>query len=274
LKAINITEKISFDGKNLPLIAGPCVIESRDHSLYMALQIKNIADKLSIPFVFKSSFDKANRTSITSFRGPGIDEGLQILADVKSEINVPIITDIHLPEQADIIAGVVDIIQIPAFLCRQTDLLIAAGNTGKPINVKKGQFLSPWKVKNIVEKIESTGNNRILITERGNTFGFDNLVVDMRSIPIMKEKIGYPVIFDGTHSAQMPGNTGNLTGGLRKYIPATVNAAIAAGCNGLFIEVYDNIDNAKSDAATQWPLDQLEKLLIQAKRISEVVVYE
>ncbi len=274
MKVINITEKISFGGKNLPLIAGPCVIESRDHSLYMALQIKKIADKLSIPFVFKSSFDKANRTSITSFRGPGIDEGLQILADVKSEINVPIITDIHLPEQADIIAGIVDIIQIPAFLCRQTDLLIAAGNTGKPINVKKGQFLSPWKVKNIVEKIESTGNNRILITERGNTFGFDNLVVDMRSIPIMKEKIGYPVIFDGTHSAQMPGNTGNLTGGLRKYIPATVNAAIAAGCNGLFIEVYDNIDNAKSDTATQWPLDQLEKLLIQAKRISEVVVYE
>ena len=274
MKVINITEKISFGGKNLPLIAGPCVIESRDHSLYMALQIKKIADKLSIPFVFKSSFDKANRTSITSFRGPGIDEGLKILAEVKSEINVPIITDIHLPEQADIIAGVVDIIQIPAFLCRQTDLLIAAGNTGKPINVKKGQFLSPWKVKNIVEKIESTGNNRILITERGNTFGFDSLVVDMRSIPIMKEKIGYPVIFDGTHSAQMPGNTGNLTGGLRKYIPATVNAAIAAGCNGLFIEVYDNIDNAKSDAATQWPLDQLEKLLIQAQRISEVVVYE
>ena len=274
MKVINITEKISFGGKNLPLIAGPCVIESRDHSLYMALQIKKIADKLSIPFIFKSSFDKANRTSISSFRGPGIDKGLQILADVKSEINVPIITDIHLPEQADIIAGVVDIIQIPAFLCRQTDLLIAAGNTGKPINVKKGQFLSPWKVKNIVEKIESTDNNQILITERGNTFGFDNLVVDMRSIPIMQEKIRYPVIFDGTHSAQMPGNTGNLTGGQRKYIPATVNAAIAAGCDGLFIEVYDNIDNAKSDAATQWPLNQLKKLLIQAKRIREVVADE
>ncbi len=274
MKVINITEKISFGGKNLPLIAGPCVIESRDHSLYMAMQIKKISDKLSIPFIFKSSFDKANRTSISSFRGPGIDKGLQILADVKSEINVPIITDIHLPEQADIIAGVVDIIQIPAFLCRQTDLLIAAGNTGKPINVKKGQFLSPWKVKNIVEKIESTDNNQILITERGNTFGFDNLVVDMRSIPIMQEKIRYPVIFDGTHSAQMPGNTGNLTGGQRKYIPATVNAAIAAGCDGLFIEVYDNIDNAKSDAATQWPLNQLEKLLIQAKRIREVVADE
>lgn len=274
MKIINITETISFGGKSLPLIAGPCVIESRDHTLSMALQIKNIADKLSIPFIFKSSYDKANRTSVSSFRGPGIDEGLQILADVKSELDVPIITDIHLPEQATAITEVADIIQIPAFLCRQTDLLIAAGNTGKLINVKKGQFLSPWKVKNIVEKIESTGNNRILITERGNTFGFDNLVVDMRSIPIMQEETGYPVIFDGTHSAQIPGNIGDSTGGLRKYIPATVNAAVAAGCNGLFIEVHDDVENAKSDAATQWPLDQLEGLLVQVKRIREVVTDE
>lgn len=274
MKIINITETISFGGKGLPLIAGPCVIESRDHSLRMALQIKKITDKLSIPFIFKSSFDKANRTSVLSFRGPGIDGGLQILADVKSELDVPIITDIHLPEQAIAIAEVADIIQIPAFLCRQTDLLIAASSTGKPVNIKKGQFLSPWKVKNIVEKVESTGNNRILITERGNTFGFDNLVVDMRSIPIMQEETGYPVIFDGTHSAQMPGNIGNLTGGLRKYIPATVNAAIAVGCNGLFIEVHDDVDNAKSDVATQWPLNQLEKLLIQVKRIREVVTDE
>lgn len=274
MKIINITETISFGGKGLPLIAGPCVIESRDHSLRMALQIKKITDKLSIPFIFKSSFDKANRTSVLSFRGPGIDGGLQILADVKSELDVPIITDIHLPEQAIAIAEVADIIQIPAFLCRQTDLLIAASSTGKPVNIKKGQFLSPWKVKNIIEKVESTGNNRILITERGNTFGFDNLVVDMRSIPIMQEETGYPVIFDGTHSAQMPGNIGNLTGGLRKYIPATVNAAIAVGCNGLFIEVHDDVDNAKSDVATQWPLNQLEKLLIQVKRIREVVTDE
>ncbi len=274
MKIINITETISFGGKSLPLIAGPCVIESRDHTLSMALQIKNIADKLSIPFIFKSSFDKANRTSVSSFRGPGIDKGLQILADIKSELDIPIITDSHFPEQTDAIVEVADIIQIPAFLCRQTDLLIAAGNTGKPINVKKGQFLSPWKVKNIVEKIESTGNNQILITERGNTFGFDNLVVDMRSIPIMQEETGYPVIFDGTHSAQIPGNIGDSTGGLRKYIPATVNAAVAAGCNGLFIEVHDDVENAKSDAATQWPLDQLEGLLVQVKRIREVVTDE
>lgn len=274
MKVINITETISFGGKSFPLILGPCVIESRDHSLRMAEAIKKNTARFDFPFIFKSSFDKANRTSVSSYRGPGIDEGLQILADIKSELDIPIITDIHLPEQAGIIAEVVDIIQIPAFLCRQTDLLIAAGNTGKPINVKKGQFLSPWKVKHIVKKIESTGNDRILITERGNTFGFDNLVVDMRSIPIMQEETGYPVIFDGTHSAQLPSNTGDSTGGLRKYIPATVNAAVAAGCNGLFMEVHDDVENAKSDAATQWPLDQLEKFLIQVKRIREVVTDE
>ena len=274
MKIINITETISFGGKSLPLIAGPCVIESRDHSLSMALQIKNIADKLSIPFIFKSSFDKANRTSISSFRGPGIAEGLRILADIKSELDIPIITDIHLPEQAIPIAEITDIIQIPAFLCRQTDLLIAASNTGKPINVKKGQFLSPRKVKNIVEKIKSTGNDRILITERGNTFGFDNLVVDMRSIPIMQEETGYPVIFDGTHSTQIPGNTGATTGGLRKYIPTMIKAAIAAGCNGLFLEVHDDVENAKSDAATQWPIDQLEELLVQVERLREAIANE
>ena len=272
MKLINITETISFGGKNFPLILGPCVIESRDHSLRMAEAIKKITNRLALPFIFKSSYDKANRTSVLSFRGPGIDEGLQILADVKSELDIPIITDIHLPEQATAIAEVADIIQIPAFLCRQTDLLNAASNSGKPINIKKGQFLSPWKVKNIVEKIESTGNNRILITERGNTFGFDSLIVDMRSISIMKEESGYPVIFDGTHSAQMPGIVGNTTGGLRKYIPTMVNAAIAAGCDGLFMEVHDDVENAKSDSATQWPLDQLENLLVKVKHLREAVI--
>ena len=272
MKLINITENISFGGKTFPLILGPCVIEGRDHTLKIAEAIKKITDKLALSFIFKSSYDKANRTSVSSFRGPGIDEGVQILSDVKSELNIPIITDIHLPEQSVAIAEVADIIQVPAFLCRQTDLLIAAGDTGKPVNVKKGQFLSPWKVKNIIEKIESTGNKRILITERGNTFGFDNLIVDMRSIPIMQDETGYPVIFDGTHSAQIPGNAGNSTGGLRKYIPTMVNAAVAAGCNGLFMEVHDDVKNAKSDSATQWPLDQLENLLIQIKSLRETVV--
>ncbi len=272
MKLINITETISFGGKNFPLILGPCVIESREHSLRMADAIKKITTRLDLPFIFKSSYDKANRTSVSSFRGPGIDKGLQILADVKSELDIPIITDIHLPEQATAIAEVVDVIQIPAFLCRQTDLLIAASNTGKPVNVKKGQFLSPWKVKNIVEKIESTDNNQILITERGNTFGFESLIVDMRSIPIIQEETGYPVIFDGTHSAQMPGNAGSSTGGLRKYIPTMVNAAVAVGCNGLFMEVHDNVEKAKSDSATQWPLDQLENVLVQVKHLREAVV--
>ncbi|MBU0529168.1 3-deoxy-8-phosphooctulonate synthase [bacterium] len=272
MKLINITETISFGGKNFPLILGPCVIESRDHAMRMAEAIKKITARLALPFIFKSSYDKANRTSVSAFRGPGIDKGLQILADVKRELDIPIITDIHLPEQATAITEVADIIQIPAFLCRQTDLLIAVGNTGKPVNVKKGQFLSPWKVKHIVEKIESTDNKQILITERGNSFGFDNLIVDMRSIPIMQDETGYPVIFDGTHSAQMPGNIGHSTGGLRKYIPTMIHAAIAAGCNGLFMEVHDDVENAKSDSATQWPLDQLEKLLIKVKHLREAMV--
>jgi len=271
LKIVNITESISFGGKQLPLFAGPCVIESRDHSLKMAEAIFKITKKLKIPFIFKSSFDKANRTSIKSFRGLGIDEGLRILEDIKNNIGLPILTDIHLPEQSEIVSGIVDIIQIPAFLCRQTDLLIVAGKTGKPINVKKGQFLSPWKIKNIVEKIESSGNKNIILTERGTTFGFDSLVVDIRSIPIMQKAAGCPVIFDGTHSAQMPGNTGSSTGGLRKYIPKLINAAVAAGCNGLFLEVHDDVDNAKSDAATQWPLENLESLLTQAMQIHEAV---
>jgi len=272
LNKIKISESISFGGKGLPLITGPCVIESRDHSLRMATAIKKITDRLALPFIFKSSFDKANRTSNTSFRGPGLIEGLQILSDIKSELDVPIITDIHLPDQAESIAEVADIIQIPAFLCRQTDLLIAAGKTGKPINVKKGQFLSPLKVKNIVEKIESTGNNQILITERGNTFGFDSLIVDMRSIPIMQKETDYPVIFDGTHSAQIPGNMGSTTGGLREYIPTMINSAVAAGCNGIFMEVHDDVKNAKSDASTQWPLDQLENLLEQVKRLRAAIL--
>jgi len=274
LKTVNINKSINFGGRELPLITGPCVIENSEHSLRMANAIKSIADKLSVPFIFKSSFDKANRTSIDSFRGPGLEEGLEILARVKQEIGVPIITDIHLPDQAEAIAQVADILQIPAFLCRQTDLLIAAAKTGKPINIKKGQFLSPWKVAYITKKVESTGNKNILITERGNSYGFDGLVVDMRSIPIIQKEAGYPVIFDGTHSAQMPGNSDATTGGLREYIPTLLKAAVAAGCSGIFMEVHDDVENAKSDAATQWPITELANLLIQLKRIRETVTVD
>jgi 2-dehydro-3-deoxyphosphooctonate aldolase (KDO 8-P synthase) len=234
----------------------------------MAEAIMEITDRLNMPFIFKSSFDKANRTSIHSFRGQGIEEGLRIFEEVRSSFKIPVTTDIHLPEHAKVVSQVVDLLQIPAFLCRQTDLLIAAGETGKPVNVKKGQFLSPWKVSSIVKKLEETGNTDILLTERGTTFGYESLVSDMRSIPVMK-KTGYPVIFDATHSAQMPGIKGGKTGGLREFIPTLAKAAVAAGCDGLFLEVHDNVDEAQSDAATQWPLDKLESLLTAVKNIRE-----
>ncbi|NQV36528.1 MAG: 3-deoxy-8-phosphooctulonate synthase [Candidatus Marinimicrobia bacterium] len=257
------TPEIIFGGDALPLLAGPCVIESRDHTLKMAESIRDIAAKLEIPFIFKSSFDKANRTSIQSYRGPGMEEGLKILEDVKNKLGVKIITDIHTPEQAQAVAEVVDVLQIPAFLCRQTDLLVAAAKTGKPVNVKRGQFLSPQKMKHVVQKLEDAGTELIFLTERGSTFGHEGLVTDLRAIPIMQET-GHPVIFDATHSAQIPGSGNERTGGLREYIPIMVRAAVAAGCDGLFIEVHDDPENALSDAATQWPLYQLEELLTEA----------
>ena len=255
-----ILDKVTFGDNSIPLIGGPCVIESRDHCLGMAEKITEITTKLNIPFIFKSSFDKANRTSISSFRGNGLDDGLKILEEIKRTFNIPITTDIHLPEHAQAVSEVVDIIQIPAFLCRQTDLLIAAAKTGKVVNVKKGQFLSPYKVENIINKLEENGNKNILITERGNTFGFDSLVTDLRSIPIMK-KFGYPVVFDATHSAQIPGNHENNTGGNREYIPSQTFAAVSAGADGIFMEVHDNVDSALSDASTQWPIEKLENTL-------------
>ena len=257
-KTIKI-EKIEFGSGSLPLIAGPCVIESREHSLRMAESIKSIADSVNIPLIFKSSFDKANRTASNSFRGPNMDEGLSILSDVKKEMGVPVLTDVHLPDQCDTVAEVVDILQIPAFLCRQTDLLLAAGETGKTINIKKGQFLAPGKMTFAAEKVSSTGNNNILLTERGTSFGYD-LVSDMTAIPTMQTS-GYPVIFDATHSSQVPG-VDSSTGGQREMIPILAKSAVAAGCDGLFMEVHDNPELAKSDASTQWPLDQLEGLLL------------
>ena len=257
---------VIFGKDNLGIIAGPCVIENRDHSLEMSYAIKEVSENVGIPIIFKSSFDKANRTSIKSFRGPGIDEGMRILSDVKTETGLKVLTDIHSPEQAGLISDVVDIIQIPAFLSRQTDLLIAAAKTGKPINIKKGQFLAPWDVEHIVKKMEESGSQNILLTDRGTQFGYNNLVADMRAIPLMKQ-FGYPVIFDATHSAQLPGGSGGHSSGMRDMIPTLARAAVAAGCNGVFIEVHNNVDEAKSDAATQWPLDKLASLLIELKKI-------
>ena len=261
---------VTFSEKHLGIIAGPCVIKSRDHSLRMANEIKKISDDTELPIIFKSSFDKANRTSIKSFRGPGIDDGIKILSDVKLETGLPVITDIHNADQAKIVAEVVDVIQIPAFLSRQTDILIAASNTGKPVNIKKGQFLAPWDVEHIVQKIEETGHSNILLTDRGTQFGYNNLVADMRAIPLMK-KYGYPVVFDATHSAQLPGASGGHSSGMRDMIPTLARSAVAAGCSGVFMEVHDKVDSAKSDDATQWPLSQLKDLLIDLINIHNVV---
>ena len=257
---------VIFGKDNLGIIAGPCVIENRDHSLEMSYAIKEVSEYVGIPIIFKSSFDKANRTSIKSFRGPGIQEGMRILSDVKTETGLKVLTDIHSPGQAGLVSDVVDIIQIPAFLSRQTDLLIAAAKTGKPINIKKGQFLAPWDVEHIVKKMEKSGSQNILLTDRGTQFGYNNLVADMRAIPLMKQ-FGYPVIFDATHSAQLPGGSGGHSSGMRDMIPTLARAAVAAGCNGVFMEVHNNVDKAKSDAATQWPLDKLATLLIELKKI-------
>ena len=257
---------VIFGKDNLGIIAGPCVIENRDHSLEMSYAIKGVSEDIGIPIIFKSSFDKANRTSIKSFRGPGIEKGVRILSDVKTETGLKVLTDIHSPDQASLVSDVVDIIQIPAFLSRQTDLLIAAAKTGKPINIKKGQFLAPWDVEHIVKKIEESGSQNILLTDRGAQFGYNNLVSDMRAIPLMKQ-FGYPVIFDATHSAQLPGGSGGHSSGMRDMIPTLARAAVAAGCNGVFMEVHNDVDKAKSDAATQWPLNKLASLLIELKKI-------
>ncbi len=260
---------VAFGASDLAFIAGPCVIESRDHTLRMAEALQKIAEKVGVPFVFKASFDKANRTSGKAYRGPGLEDGLSMLLAVKSELDLPLLTDIHIPDQAVAVAEVVDIIQIPAFLCRQSDLLQAAAGTGKIVNVKKGQFLAPADMKNVVSKLSDAGCDDILLTERGAQFGYNNLVSDMRAIPIMR-KFGYPVIFDATHSAQLPGGAGDTTAGQREYIPVVAQAAIAAGCDGIFMEVHDNPGLALSDATTQWPLDNLEQLLINLKKIRTV----
>ena len=264
--------KCNFDigSKELTFILGACVIESESQVLSLVKILKTLSTKLEFNFIFKASFDKANRTSIDSFRGPGIVEGLKILEKIKKEFSVPLLTDIHEISQANAASEIVDIIQIPAFLCRQTDLIVAAAKTGKIINVKKGQFLAPWDMLNVIEKIENTGNSNILITERGTCFGYNNLVVDFTSIPIMKE-YGYPVIFDATHSVQLPGGQGNSSGGRRQYVSTLAKAAVAAGADAIFMEIHENPKEAKSDAATSFSLHQLELLISDLKLLANAV---
>lgn len=242
------------------LIAGPCVIESEENVMFIAEKVKDIAERMGFDYYFKASFDKANRTSIDSYRGPGIEEGLRILKLVKDTYGLKIATDIHEPWQAEQVAKVCDLIQIPAFLCRQTDLLIAAAKTGKTINVKKAQFLAPWDMKNVVGKIKETGNNNIMLCERGTSFGYNTLVVDMTGIVEMK-KLGYPVVMDATHSAQKPGGKGNATGGNREYVEPLAKAAVAAGADALFFEVHPDPDNALSDGSNMVKLDEFEAML-------------
>ena len=259
---------VTFSEKHLGIITGPCVIESRDHSLRMANEIKKISDDIELPIIFKSSFDKANRTSIKSFRGPGIDEGMKILHDVKVETGLPVITDIHNADQAKVVAEVVDVLQIPAFLSRQTDILIAASNTGKPVNIKKGQFLAPWDVKHIVKKIEETGHNNILLTDRGTQFGYNDLIVDFRGIGELK-KIA-PTILDVTHSVQKPNQISGVTGGNPEYIESLARAGIVNGIDGIFLETHIDPSKAKSDGANMLDINKVEDLLINLLSIREV----
>jgi 2-dehydro-3-deoxyphosphooctonate aldolase (KDO 8-P synthase) len=259
-------------GAGLPLavIAGPCVIESKESALRHASALKEKADRVGISYVFKSSYDKANRSSVSSFRGPGLEKGLEILAEVKTKVGVPILTDVHEIDQVAPVKKVADILQIPAFLCRQTDFVLAVANSGKIVNIKKGQFLAPWDMGNIVEKIRSTGNDQILLTERGVSFGYNNLVSDMRALVVMRE-LGYPVVFDATHSLQLPGGLGHASGGERKYIPALARAGVAAGVDALFMEVHEDPDHAKSDGPNSLDLKDFENLLKIVKQLDDLV---
>jgi len=258
---------VTIGGGGLCVIAGPCVIESRDHCLALAAHAAEVCGRLGLGYIFKASFDKANRSRMASSRGPGLDEGLAILAAVKRGLGVPVTSDIHETAQAEPAATVLDLLQIPAFLCRQTDLLLAAGRAGRPVNVKKGQFLSPEEMVGPVEKVRSTGNGNVVLTERGTFFGYHRLVNDMTAIPRMRELA--PVVFDATHSCQLPGAAGDRSGGQRQFVPALARAAVAAGADALFLEIHDDPPRALSDAETVWPLDWLEALLTDCLRIAQ-----
>ncbi len=257
-------------GQPLVLIAGPCVIESEAHARALAERIARVAAERGVPYLFKASYDKANRSSISSYRGPGLKEGLRILAKIKAELKLPILSDIHEPSHAAPAAEVCDVLQIPAFLARQTDLLVAAGKTGRVVNLKKGQFLAPWEMKNAIEKVASTGNEKIILTERGTSFGYQNLVVDVRSFPEM-QKLGHPVVFDVTHSVQLPGEQGHASGGQPEFIEPLARAGVAAGVDGIFLEVHENPAAALSDGANALPLARLDALLARLKELSALV---
>ena len=270
MKNVSVDKGVSFGGGKLAFIAGPCVIESRESAMDLAKRLCALARKLKVPYVFKASFDKANRTSIDSFRGPGIDKGLDILAEIRSKFNVPVLTDIHEPWQARVVAEVCDVIQIPAFLARQTDLVVAAGETGAVVNVKKGQFMAPEDMREVIRKIESTGNRRIVLCERGSSFGYRNLVVDMRSLAIMRD-FGYPVVMDATHAVQRPGGLGTGSGGDGKYAPLIARAAVATGVDGVFMETHVDPSKAKSDAANAIRFSETGKLWKTLLKINAVV---
>lgn len=257
-------------GQPLALIAGPCVIENEESTLRHAEQLQVICGKLGMPLIFKSSYDKANRTSIQAFRGPGLEEGLRILAKVKHELGIPVLSDIHSIEQVEPAAVVLDVLQIPAFLCRQTDLVIAAAKTGKVVNVKKGQFLAPWDMRNVVGKLVGSGNENIILTERGASFGYNNLVVDMRSFPVMRS-FGYPVVFDATHSVQLPGGQGSSSGGQREFVETLSRAAVATGIDGIFMEVHENPEQALCDGPNSIPLAELPALLQRLQALDAVI---
>jgi len=260
-------------GRPLAVIAGPCVIESRESALKHASLLKEAADRVGVPYIFKSSYDKANRSSVNSYRGPGLGKGLEILAEVKQKTGVPILTDVHEREQVASVREVADVLQIPAFLCRQTDFVVAVAQSGKVVNVKKGQFLAPWDIGNIIDKILSANNDQILLTERGASFGYNNLVSDMRSLVVMRE-LGYPVVFDATHSLQLPGGLGKSSGGERKYIGPLARAGVAVGIDALFMEVHENPDQALSDGPNSLPLGEFEGVLRIVKEIDGILKRE
>jgi 2-dehydro-3-deoxyphosphooctonate aldolase (KDO 8-P synthase) len=270
MKKIKIGDFVAGDNKKFILIAGPCVLESEKTAMDTARYLKKLTTKLKIPFIFKSSYDKANRTSIKSYRGPGAKKGLAILEKVKGELNIPVLSDVHRFEEIDAAAKVLDVIQVPAFLCRQTDFVVEIAKKARVINIKKGQFLAPWDVANIIEKAKAAGNDNIMITERGASFGYNNLVFDVRSLPIIRD-MGYPVIFDATHSVQLPGGQGTSSGGQRDMVKYLARAAVAAGVDGVFFEVHRDPEKALCDGANSLYLDSLEKILTTLKKIDSLV---